>query len=540
MQSEKKTQVIGFLGTNLDSAQGVGRWEKWRPTVDLCSREDFLVDRYELLYEEGFAELATQVMEDIRQVSPETEVIGRVLGIKKAWDFEDVFARLYDYSRQQDYDAAAWNTFVHITTGTHVAQICLFLLTESRHFPGQLIQTSPPRGRGKGRVSRTGLGGLTVIDLDLSKYDSLVTRFDEEKEEARDFLKSGIATRNEAFNRLIEEVEVVALRSQAPMLLTGPTGAGKSRLARRIYELRQQRCGVEGDFVEVNCATLRGDTAMSALFGHKKGAFTGAQADRPGLLREAQGGILFLDEIGELGADEQAVLLRAVEEGVYLPVGGDRPVKSKFQLIAGTNRDLRQEVVDGGFREDLLARINTWTFELPGLAQRKEDIEPNLDFELEQFASESGRQVTLNKEAREKFLQFAKAEDATWRGNFRDLNAAVIRMATLAPHGRIRVDEVLAEEQKLSAAWYREQIDESEILLQSVLGRERFAELDPFDRVQLAYVVEVCRASKTVSEAGRELFTVSRQGKKSSNDSDRLRKYLAKYGLDFSEIVSIN
>lgn len=536
MQNEKKTRVIGFLGTNLDSAQGVGRWEKWRPTVDMCSREDFLVDRYELLYEEGFAELATQVMEDIRQVSPETEVIGRVLGIQKAWDFEDVFARLYDYSRAQDYDASAWNTFVHITTGTHVAQICLFLLTESRHFPGKLIQTSPPRGRGQGRGSRTGLGGLTVIDLDLSRYDKLASRFDEEKEEARDFLKSGIATRNDAFNQLIGEIEVVALRSRAPMLLTGPTGAGKSRLAQRIYELRQQRCGVEGAFVEVNCATLRGDTAMSALFGHKKGAFTGAQTDRPGLLREAQGGVLFLDEIGELGADEQAVLLRAVEEGVYLPVGADRPMKSKFQLIVGTNRDLRQEVVEGSFREDLLARINTWTFELPGLDKRKEDIEPNLDFELEKFALESGRQVTLNKEARDKFLQFAMSREASWRGNFRDLNAAVTRMGTLAPHGRIRLAEVQSEQERLSAAWHREELDESDGFLRALMGKERYAELDPFDRVQLAYVVEVCRGAKTVSEAGRRLFAVSRVGKKSSNDSDRLRKYLAKFDLDFADM----
>ncbi len=532
MQDKKKTRVIGFLGTNLDSAQGPERWRKWRPTVDVCSREDFLVDRYELLYEEDFTELAIEVMADIRQVSPETEVIGRVLGIKKAWDFEDVFAKLYDYSRQQEYDADVWSNFIHITTGTHVAQICLFLLTESRHFPGRLIQTSPPRGRGQ--------GGMTFIDLDLSKYDRLATRFNEEKEEARDFLKSGIATRNEAFNRLIEEVEVVALRSHAPILLTGPTGAGKSRLARRIYELRQQRCGVEGAFVEVNCATLRGDTAMSALFGHKKGAFTGAQSDRPGLLREAQGGLLFLDEIGELGTDEQAVLLRAVEEGVYLPVGSDRAVKSKFQLIAGTNRDLRQEVANGGFREDLLARINTWTFELPGLAQRKEDIEPNLDFELEKFTAVSGRQVTLNKEARKTFLQFATSKDASWRGNFRDLNSAVIRMATLAPHGRVRVDEVMAEQQRLSAAWYRDEKDQSEILLRSVLGERRYLEIDPFDRVQLAYVVEICRSSKNVSEAGRQLFAVSRVGKKSLNDSDRLRKYLAKYGLIFSEVCSVS
>ena len=139
--------------------------------------------------------------------------------------------------------------------------------------------------------------------------------------------------------------------------------------------------------MEVNCATLRGDTAMSALFGHKKGSFTGAQSDRPGLLRQAHGGMLFLDEIGELGSDEQAVLLRAVEEGMYLPVGADQPVKSNFQLIAGTNRDLGDEVENGGFREDLLARINIWTFQLPGLAERKSDIEPNLDYELNRFAS---------------------------------------------------------------------------------------------------------------------------------------------------------
>ena len=101
---------------------------------------------------------------------------------------------------------------------------------------------------------------------------------------------------------------------------------------------------MQGPFVEVNCATLRGDAAMSALFGHVKGAFTGALRDRPGLLRAADGGVLFLDEIGELGADEQAMLLRALEEKRFLPLGGDREVTSDFQLIAGTNRDLADEV----------------------------------------------------------------------------------------------------------------------------------------------------------------------------------------------------
>src|SRR5439155_20463350 len=183
-------------------------------------------------------------------------------------------------------------------------------------------------------------------------------------------------------NRLIERIEHVAIASKAPLLLMGPTGAGKSQLARRIYELKKARHQISGPFVEVNCATLRGDAAMSALFGHVKGAFTGAVQSRPGLLRTADKGVLFLDEIGELGLDEQAMLLRAVEDRTFFPVGSDKEVKSEFQLIAGTNRNLGGRVKSGEFREDLLARINLWTFALPGLRERPEDIAPNLQFEL--------------------------------------------------------------------------------------------------------------------------------------------------------------
>src|SRR6202023_3405224 len=194
-------------------------------------------------------------------------------------------------------------------------------------------------------------------------------------------------------------------------------------LAKRIYELKKNRRVVEGAFVEVNCATVRGDAAMSALFGHVKGAFTGAQKDRPGLLRAWYKGVLFLDEVGELGLDEQAMLLRALEEKMFLPLGSDRESHSDFQLIAGTNRDLLSAVREGRFREDLLCRINLWTFTLPGLRLRPEDIEPNLQFELDQFAHRTSHRVTLSKEARQAFLDSALASSAKWTGNFRDLNA---------------------------------------------------------------------------------------------------------------------
>jgi transcriptional regulatory protein RtcR len=535
-----KRVLIGLLGTKLDGGEDVSRWDFWRPTVSLFQHEELLWDRLELLAEPVFSRLAGRVLEDVRQVSPETEVrVHEVSYGKDPWDLEVVYGALREWARGYVFDRENEEYFIHITTGTHIAQISLFLLNEAGVLPGKLIQTSPPRDGKSKAVRDLPKAGYSVIDLDLSRYDALSTRFAEERVEVTDFLKSGIATRNAGFNRLIERIEKVALCSKAPMLLTGPTGAGKSHLARRIYDLRKQRGGLRGEFVEVNCATLTGDTAASALFGHVRGSFTGAQRDRAGLLREADGGMLFLDEIGELGLDEQAMLLRALEDKSFLPVGADRPVTSDFQLIAGTNRDLREGVVRGRFREDLLARIHLWTFGLPSLAERREDIEPNLDFELRRHRLPNGREVKFNKEAREAFLDFAEGADSRWLGNFRDLNAAVTRMATLAPRGRIRVEEVEEEIERLRENWRRpgeEGRGGVEVDLERVLAREVVEGLDPFDRVQLEYVVGVCGRARTLSDAGREIFAVSRGRRAVTNDADRLKKYLARFGVTFEGV----
>jgi transcriptional regulatory protein RtcR len=287
-----------------------------------------------------------------------------------------------------------------------------------------------------------------------------------------------------------------------------------------------------GPFVEVNCATLRGDTATSTLFGHVRGSFTGAQRDRTGLLRLADGGLLFLDEIGELGADEQAMLLRALEEKRFLPVGSDKEVESDFQLIAGTNRDLQVAVAQGRFRDDLLARLNLWTYRLPSLAERAEDIEPNLDFELERWSRDNHARVTFNREARTRYVAFATSPDAAWSGNFRDLGASIMRMATLAEGGRIQVANVDEEIGRLRRQWRGDALPS---VLDTLLG-ERAEALDRFDRIQLEEVVRACAKAKSLSQAGRELFAVSRQQRASTNDADRLRKYLAKFGLDWDQV----
>ncbi|AKU94566.1 Transcriptional regulatory protein RtcR [Labilithrix luteola] len=529
----RKLVVLGLLGTRLDAGRNRNRWERWRPTVSLVQHDDLVVDRLELLHapDRESTELAEVVANDVAHASPETKLVRHEVGFKDAWDFEDVYATLLDFARSYPFDVEKEDYLVHITTGTHVAQICLFLLTETRYFPARLLQTSPARDR-EDRAP----GSYTIIDLDLSRYDGLASRFHKEQIEGQSFLKSGIETKNAAFNALIERIEHVAIASREPVLVTGPTGAGKSKLARRIYELKKARRQVTGEFAEVNCATLRGDAAMSTLFGHKKGAFTGAVIDRAGLLLKAHQGVLFLDEIGELGLDEQAMLLRAIEEKVFFPMGSDRETSSDFQLLCGTNRDLRENVARGEFREDLFARINLWTFRLPALHERPEDIPPNLDFELHRVSKALGTNVTMNREARERFLAFASKW--AWAGNFRDFSASVTRMSTLAKGGRITNGEVGAEidRAKENGGSRTATNAPNDDLLVRVLGADQAGRLDRFDRVQLADVVTVCASSRSLSEAGRELFASSRAERRSVNDADRLRKYLARFGLEFALI----
>jgi len=530
-----QTVVIGFLGSQLDAGQGAGRWEKWRPTLSIVQHEDMAVQRLELLYSPHHRSLAELVAADVRTVSPETTVNLVEMPLKDPWDFGEVYAALYDWVRAYRFEPERERYWVHITTGTHVAQICMYLLAEARLVPGVLVQTSPPRKQKAGNP-----GSYALIDLDLSKYDQIAQRFERAHADAVSFLKSGIATQSPRFNALIDEVERVAVRSKAPVLLIGPTGAGKSHLARRMYELKKARHQLAGPFVEVNCATLRGDGAASALFGHKKGAYTGAAGERAGYLRTAHQGLLFLDEIGELGLDEQAMLLKAIEEKRFYPMGSDQEVESEFQLVAGTHRDLRAEVAAGRFRDDLLARINLWTYTLPGLAERSEDIAPNIEHLLQLHARENGQAARFNVEARERYLRFARSSEAQWRGNFRDLSASITRLATLAEGGRIGLDLVEAEIERLRWLWRREEAGAAAGgRAEALLGREVWAQLDRFEQLQLDAVLAVCAKAGSLSAAGRELFNISRTQRSVVNDADRLRKYLARYQLSWEQLTTV-
>ncbi len=567
-QSTNKTAIIGFLGTTLDNGFSETRWQRWRPTVSLGLHDELLVDELHILYSKRDKRLFKIIVNDVAQVSPHTQVIGHHVALSSPWDFADVYAELYDFVAAFDFQDST-DYLLHLTTGTHVAQICWFLLVEAGFIPADLIQTSPcprpdqtdPQGR------------YQVIDLDVSRYDGLRERFEAEKQQHWQTLQANLVTQNAAYQQLISDIEKVATRSTAPILLMGATGAGKSQLAGQIYALKKAKASSTAQgkhtldkFIEVNCATLRGDTAMSVLFGHVKGAFTGAASSREGLLKSADGGLLFLDEIGELGLDEQAMLLTALEEQRFYPLGSDTPITVSFQLMAGTNKDLRQAVANGEFRADLFARLNTWTFFLPSLKDRLEDLPANIDYELARLGSEQQQQYRFTPEARQRYESFAMSADATWQGNFRDLTASMIRLTTLAESKVIRNDDVQAEIERLTHLWglpnvsyvsngynnltknslsnNKSKIDldsktieqSSGNILSQYLDEETLTTIDPFEAVQLAYVIEVCINHKNQAAAGRYLYSNSRDKLKSPNDSDRLRKYLMKFGLKFDEL----
>src|SRR5690606_13043424 len=165
-------------------------WQRWRPTVALASQPALPLDRLELVHQPAAGELAARLADDIREVAPETDVRLHELPLADPWDFEEVYGALHDFARRYPFAPSLEDYLVHITTGTHVAQICLFLLTEARYFPARLIQTSSSREAGDT------IGTARVIDLDLSRYDRLARRFAAEKLEDRSFLKQGIDTKN--------------------------------------------------------------------------------------------------------------------------------------------------------------------------------------------------------------------------------------------------------------------------------------------------------------------------------------------------------
>ncbi|KAK0351228.1 hypothetical protein LTR94_025812 [Friedmanniomyces endolithicus] len=224
--------------------------------------------------------------------------------------------------------------------------------------------------------------------------------------------------------RMVKALGARAAKSSIPVLITGESGVGKEVIARALHGA-SDRAGKP--FVAVNCGALPANLIESILFGHEKGAFTGAVDKTLGKFREADGGTLFLDEIGELPLDMQVKLLRALQEGEIDPVGGKRPVKIDVRIVSATNRDPAQQVRDGAFREDLFYRLNVFPIEAPSLRERRDDIPALVEHFIARFNAEEGKRVSG---CASETLALLQAYD--WPGNVRQLENAVFRAIVLA------------------------------------------------------------------------------------------------------------
>ena len=224
--------------------------------------------------------------------------------------------------------------------------------------------------------------------------------------------------------RMVKALGARAAKSSIPVLITGESGVGKEVIARALHGA-SDRAGKP--FIAVNCGALPANLIESILFGHEKGAFTGAVDKTLGKFREADGGTLFLDEIGELPLDMQVKLLRALQEGEIDPVGGKRPVKIDVRIVSATNRDPAQQVKDGAFREDLFYRLNVFPIEAPPLRDRREDIAPLVDHFIARFNAEEGKRIAGCAPETLALLQ-----GFDWPGNVRQLENAVFRAIVLA------------------------------------------------------------------------------------------------------------
>lgn len=228
----------------------------------------------------------------------------------------------------------------------------------------------------------------------------------------------GASPSAEAIRNLIERVA----SSNATVLITGESGTGKELVARALHD-QSDRCG--GNFVPINCAAIPKDLLESELFGHRKGAFTGAMADRIGRFELAHGGTIFLDEIGDLSLDMQVKLLRVLQERTVDPVGALKSVEVDVRVVAATHRDLEAEIEAGRFREDLYYRLNVLPLNTPALRQRAQDVPALLTHFAEYFAAKGQTPISFAVD----FMEALK--DYSWPGNVRELSNLVDRFNTL-------------------------------------------------------------------------------------------------------------
>jgi len=353
---------------------------------------------------------------------PNCEVHILSINLSDPTSYRDIFSGLKQsvYYIQEEYSSARF--YISVASGTPQMHACWVLLAASGEIPAKILHVRPPRFVTKA------LPPVSEIDLSSDEFPSVRFKSSgftiDEHEVDVDFARAqlGIVGDHPAMLKVLDMGAMLA-SSQAPILITGETGTGKELFARYIHVLSGRP---RDTFIAVNCAAIPEDLVESILLGHKKGAFTGAVSDQAGKFDAANKGTLFLDELGELPLPAQAKLLRVLQDGIVEPIGQAKGHAVDVRIVAATNRDLREQIRKGSFREDLYYRLNVGEIKLPSLRERRSDI-PKLALHiLDRLNGSLKRQSRLTADA------LSRLQSHNWEGNIRDLENVIERSVRLS------------------------------------------------------------------------------------------------------------
>lgn len=382
------------------------------------------------------------------------------------------------------------------------------------------------------------------------------------------FLQTGIETGNRRFHDILDMLERLTNRihdnkaQRDPILITGDTGSGKSRIVNLIITYLKQldpKNKTDANCISQNITAIAPTLIENELFGHEKDAFTGATDQKKGLFEQANGGILFLDEIGEMPMELQPKILTVLDSGKFRRLGGSEVVKSNFLLICGTNKDLEAQIAAGKFRRDLYERINVWSFHLPSLKERlqadgatsgndpRKDCEANIAYERGRWKQETGVAVTFDADAKETFVRYALR--AEWKGNFREFHA-FFRHLAMFPSGNNHTITKQDVEKEISrrtgdTEMSAPECTDDENLFLRLVPEASQANINAILLVQVRKAIEVCARAKNQAVAARELFNATyaalNLGGKKFNEAQQMNRFfnqrdLRTLGLSFNSI----
>ncbi|WP_125723541.1 sigma-54-dependent transcriptional regulator [Flavobacterium ustbae] len=327
-----------------------------------------------------------------------------------------------------------------------------------------------------------------IVMLDIARYrfdqekaDLAVNQFHTEAQEIK-----GIIGQSPLLNDVIEKIKIVA-PAETSVLILGESGTGKERAAHAIHELSAHK---SNPIVVVNCAALPQSLIESELFGHEKGAFTGANALRIGKFEQANNGTIFLDEIGELPLDSQVKLLRVLQEKEIQRLGGNKTIKINVRIVAATNRSLEKEVAEGRFRLDLYYRLNVFPIQLPSLRERKEDIEILAQYFLKKYAANSRKNVnSISAKALEQLKKY------NWPGNVRELEHLIERNVLLAKTNEIENFELPSSTSAFS----------------SQIGSDKLKSMEEMEKEHIMNALQLCNGKVSGNGGAAELLKMQPQ-----------------------------